>query len=56
MKRVVVGIVGAGFIAELHMHGFRRVFGVEVVVQAVCSRGGGAAASPPPPGRRHGCT
>ena len=44
MKRVVVGIVGAGFIADLHMHGYRRVYGVDVVVSTVCSRGEGAAA------------
>ena len=44
MKRVTVGLVGAGFIAELHMHGYRRVYGVEVVVSTVCSRGEGAAA------------
>ena len=44
MTRVTVGIVGAGFIAALHMHGFRRVYGVEVVVRTICSRGEGAAA------------
>ncbi len=44
MKRVTVGVVGAGFIAELHMHGYRRVYGVEVDVRTVCSRGEGAAA------------
>jgi predicted dehydrogenase len=44
MKTVTVGIVGAGFIAALHMYGYRRVFGVEVIVKTVCSRGPGAAA------------
>jgi predicted dehydrogenase len=44
MKTVTVGIVGAGFIAELHMHGYARVYGVEVVVRTVCARGAGAEA------------
>lgn len=44
MKKVRIGIVGSGFIAELHMHAYRRVFGVEVEVRAVVSRGEGAAA------------
>jgi predicted dehydrogenase len=44
MKTVTVGIVGCGFIAELHMHSYRRVYGVDVVVRTVCSRGDGAVA------------
>ena len=40
MKQISVGIVGSGFIAELHMHAYRRVFGVDVEVCAgSCRRG-----------------
>ena len=39
MKTVRVGLVGSGFIAELHMHAYRRVYGVNVEVRAVVSRG-----------------
>ena len=39
MRQVKVGLVGSGFIAELHMHAYRRVFGVEASVRAVVSRG-----------------
>ncbi|MFL5024292.1 MAG: Gfo/Idh/MocA family protein [Microvirga sp.] len=38
MKKVRVGMVGSGFIAELHMHAYRRVFGVDVEVRSVVSR------------------
>ena len=41
MRRVVVGLVGSGFVAELHMHAYRRVYGIEVDVRAVASRGEG---------------
>lgn len=34
---VKVGLVGAGFVAHLHMNAFKRVFGVPVEVVAVCS-------------------
>ena len=44
MKTVTVGLIGAGFIAELHMHGYARVYGVQVVVRTVCTRGPGAVA------------
>ena len=39
MKTVTVGLVGSGFVAELHMHAYRRVYGVDVRVATVCSRG-----------------
>ena len=39
MKPVCVGIVGGGFIAELHMRAYRRVFGLDVTVKAVAARG-----------------
>lgn len=39
MKKVRVGLVGSGFVAELHMHAYRRVYGVDVDVVGVVSRG-----------------
>ena len=39
MKPIRVGLVGSGFVAELHMHSYRRVYGVNAVVEAVVSRG-----------------
>jgi len=39
MRTVGVAIVGTGFVAELHMHAYRRVYGIDVQVHAVCSRG-----------------
>lgn len=39
MKPIRVGLVGSGFVAELHMHSYRRVYGVSAVVEAVVSRG-----------------
>lgn len=39
MKSIRVGLVGSGFVAELHMHSYRRVYGVNAVVEAVVSRG-----------------
>jgi predicted dehydrogenase len=39
MAKVRVGLVGCGFAAELHMHAYRRVFGVEAEVAAVAARG-----------------
>jgi len=39
MKPIRVGLVGSGFVAELHMHSYRRVYGVNAVVSAVVSRG-----------------
>src|SRR6202167_534010 len=39
MKPICVGIVGSGFVAELHMRAYRRVFGLAATVKAVVSRG-----------------
>src|SRR5207245_6225759 len=36
---VRIGLVGCGFVAELHMHAYRRVYGVDVEVKAVAARG-----------------
>ncbi len=37
MKTVRVGLVGCGFVSELHMHAYRRVYGVAASVAAVVS-------------------
>jgi predicted dehydrogenase len=39
MAKVRVGLVGCGFAAELHMHAYRRVYGVDAAVAAVAARG-----------------
>lgn len=39
MRPIRVGLVGSGFVAELHMHAYRRVYGVNASVRAVVSRG-----------------
>ena len=39
MKKIRVGMVGCGFVSELHMYAFRRVYGVDVEVVAVAARG-----------------
>jgi predicted dehydrogenase len=39
VKKVRVGLIGSGFVAELHMHAYRRVYGVEVELMSVASRG-----------------
>jgi len=39
MAKVRVGLIGSGFAAELHMHGYKRVYGVDAVVTAVAARG-----------------
>ncbi len=41
MKQVRVGLIGSGFIATLHMHAYRRVFGIDVQVRVVVSLGDG---------------
>jgi predicted dehydrogenase len=39
MTKIGIGLVGCGFVAELHMHAYRRVYGVDVEVKAVAARG-----------------
>jgi predicted dehydrogenase len=39
MAKVRVGLIGCGFISELHMHAYRRVYGVDVEVVSVAARG-----------------
>src|ERR1700744_3925155 len=39
MKKIKVGLVGCGFVAELHMYAYARVYGVDVEVSAVAARG-----------------
>src|SRR6201989_984140 len=39
MTIIRVGLVGCGFVAELHMYAYRRVYGVDVEVAAVAARG-----------------
>ena len=39
MPKVRVGVVGCGFVAELHMYAYKRVYGVEAEVRAVAARG-----------------
>jgi predicted dehydrogenase len=39
MTRIRVGLVGCGFVAELHMYALRRVYGLDVEVRAVAARG-----------------
>src|ERR1700744_3737690 len=39
VKKVRVGLIGCGFVAELHMYAYRRVYGVDVEVAAVAARG-----------------
>ncbi len=38
MRTVRIGLVGAGFIAHIHMESFKRVYGLEARVEAVCAR------------------
>ena len=39
MTKIRVGLVGSGFVAELHMYAYKRVYGVDTQVAAVVSRG-----------------
>jgi predicted dehydrogenase len=38
-KQVRVGLVGCGFVSELHMYSYKRVYGVDAQVMAVAARG-----------------
>jgi predicted dehydrogenase len=39
MAKIRIGLAGCGFVSELHMHAYRRVYGVEIEVRAVAARG-----------------
>src|SRR5258708_1096560 len=39
MTKVRVGLVGCGFVAELHMYAYQRVYGLDAQVTAVAARG-----------------
>jgi predicted dehydrogenase len=39
MTKIRIGLVGCGFVSELHMLAYRRVYGVDVEVRAVAARG-----------------
>ena len=39
MATVRVGLVGCGFVAELHMYAYKRVYGLDAQVAAVAARG-----------------
>ncbi len=39
MPKVRVGLVGCGFVAELHMYAYKRVYGLDAEVSAVVARG-----------------
>src|SRR5262245_39746062 len=39
MSKIRVGLVGCGFVAELHMHAYRRGYGLDVEVGAAAARG-----------------
>jgi predicted dehydrogenase len=39
MAKIRIGLAGCGFVSELHMYAYRRVYGVDVEVRAVTARG-----------------
>jgi len=39
MAKIRVGLVGCGFVAELHMYAYKRVYGVDAEVTAAVARG-----------------
>ena len=38
MKKIVVGLIGSGFVSKLHMEGYKKVYGADVQVKAVVAR------------------
>jgi ornithine cyclodeaminase/alanine dehydrogenase-like protein (mu-crystallin family) len=38
MAKMRMGLVGCGFVAELHMYAYKRVYGLETEVRAVAAR------------------
>jgi len=38
MKKVRIGMVGAGFISRIHLEAYKRVYGLQASVEAVCAR------------------
>src|SRR4030088_746865 len=39
MAKIRIGLAGCGFVSELHMHAYQRVYGLDVEVRAVAARG-----------------
>ena len=39
MAKIRIGLAGCGFVSELHMYAYRRVYGVDAQVVAVAARG-----------------
>jgi predicted dehydrogenase len=39
VTKIRVGLVGCGFVSELHMYAYKRVYGVDIEVAAVAARG-----------------
>ena len=39
MAKIRIGLAGCGFVSELHMYAYKRVYGVDVEVAAVAARG-----------------
>lgn len=39
LKKVVVGMIGCGFASGLHMNGYEKIYGMQVVIKAVASNG-----------------
>jgi predicted dehydrogenase len=39
VAKIGIGLVGCGFVSELHMYAYKRVYGVDVEVLAVAARG-----------------
>ena len=47
MAKIRIGLVGCGFVSELHVYAYRRVYGVDVEVRAVAARGDHSSILPP---------